>query len=105
MKIKELKEIVVYNGYEYQLNYMTNKAYVYAQMLNHKSIAYEVFKKKLRSKSKYDDINTYDKYVVWPNDEAFGVWAWTYPTLFGAIDRLKSIDPSTTVLDVYDMYE
>ena len=87
-QIKELKTVLRKGGFDYRLVYSNDLGYIYVQSDNGKTVAFEVFKRK---------INTYFNCVSFPGNEAFGQWAWTYRTLDEAIAKLKTFKDATTI--------
>lgn len=85
-KMKELpKNIIgkgVVKGFIFTQHSQSNKAYLY-KVETGCSIYYEVFKKVNRVNSKYD---------CFPTSKAFGIWAWTYPTIEKAIAKFNKLN-------------
>ena len=79
--IKELEVYIKKNGFDYRLYDKTDNGYIYEQIMNGKTISYEVFQRK---------INTKFNCVSFPSGNAFGIWAWTFWDEKGAINKLKS---------------
>ena len=82
MSMKELKTHIRKNGFDYEQVVKSDKGYIYSQRLGSKIVAYEVFK---RVENKYYNC------ISFPGNEAFGDWAWTYPTLELAEKKLNNI--------------
>ena len=50
-------------------------------------IGYDVFREKIKDGRYFRDKLFHTK-IAWPNDEAFGSWAWSCNTLSSALDKL-----------------
>lgn len=81
--MKQLEKHIRRNGYDYEQVVVEPYGYIYAQKMDGKVIAYEVFEHME---------NEYYQCVSFPSNEAFGNWAWTYPTLDRAYERLHSLN-------------
>lgn len=80
--MKPLELHIRKNGFDYHQGMMSDKGYLYAQLLDGKVIAYEVFRHKE---------NTQFECVSFPGNEAFGTWAWTYSKQEDAVKKFESL--------------
>lgn len=78
------------NGFTY-IQYLKNeKAFIYAQWHENTIVGYEVFLKKI-GREKNIKGKVIPPKVRFPNDEAFGYWAWTVKTRDRAIEKFIDI--------------
>lgn len=82
---KELDIHIRRNGYNYHQSTKNDNGYIYAQDLNGKTIAYEVFERRVNKM--YDTVS-------FPGDNAFGSWAWSCRTYEDAFKKLQQIEES-----------
>lgn len=89
IRIKKLNKEIRKNKYNYTLVERTDSKAIYAQ----ENYGFEVFKIKLSKPhpKAENDLKIYDKVEIFPNDEDFGVIAWTYKTLAEAQKRYAMI--------------
>lgn len=81
------------NGFDYRLIKKGDKAYIYEQWDDEFEfvVAYEVFKIKIeKEKLVFGDLMP--EREVFPGNEDFGKWAWTYGTLEKAEERYEHIE-------------
>jgi hypothetical protein len=82
--MKILPSEISKNGYVYRLVERDHKRAIYSQSIGSKIYAYEVFivKNQKASSQKIGEQWIYrENSELFPNNEAFGKWAWTYPKL------------------------
>jgi len=94
--IKRLEKVIKYNSYIYTQIAKGRKSFVYQQANDAGNIvAYEIFRKKI-AKARKIFSNEYPKRELWPQNEDFGKWAWTYNSkgltmkLFNKIEGINS---------------
>lgn len=88
-----LKENLRKNGFDYKLVKKGEKAYIYEQWDDEEkfTVAYEVFKIKIeKEKLVFGDLMP--EREIFPGNEDFGTWAWTYPSLEKAEERFQQVE-------------
>lgn len=81
------------NGYEYRLVERGEKAFIYEQWDDEDNftVAYEVFRLKIaKSKEVFGDIMP--EREVFPGNEDFGVWAWSFSTKERAYEKYNRLE-------------
>lgn len=106
LSLKKLDETIRKSGFVYKLIMRTSQKCIYAQWEGGITIAYEVFKNRIReyrkmkmswASKKNEQVNPEDfeeYFEVFPSDEEFGKRAWTYPTLEKALAAYEALDLS-----------
>lgn len=72
-----LKDDIRKNGFSYKLYKRSNSAAIYKQYFEDRVVGYEVFKIKIKKKGKVWG-REYEEHEIFPNNEAFGFWAWSW---------------------------
>ena len=88
-----LKENIRKNGYDYILLERGEKAFIYEQWDDEDKfiVAYEVFRLKIsKAKEVFGDIMP--EREVFPGNEDFGVWAWSYSNLEKAYEKYYRLE-------------
>jgi hypothetical protein len=101
--MKYLEEKIRKNGFDYLLIKKGEKAYIYKQWDDEVdfTVAYEVFKIKIdKEKEVFGDIMP--EREVFPGNEDFGKWAWTYPSLEKAEVRFQRLENGEDIQDEED---
>lgn len=92
--MKLLSNEIHKNGYTYLQCFRGEKSAMYRQVDKEdpsKVYAYEVFKLKInKGGERFGQV--FDDSEAFPNDEAFGKWAWTYSTLTNAIEKFRELE-------------
>ncbi len=78
------------NGFSYTQVLRTGIAYIYMQRVTNDITYFEVFYKRISPEKVIKDKKLPAR-VKFPNDEAFGVWAWSFPTLDLAIEKFLAV--------------
>ena len=69
-------------GFQFSQISMTDRAFCYEVRINGAVTHFEVFRRKINHQYSCES---------YPTAKAFGIWAWTYPSLEEAIKKLTSI--------------
>lgn len=98
MSVGILKKQITYRGFTYNLFNQGKKALIYQQVDAAGNIlSYEVFKIKIQmAKEKIIKGKKIDfiMKIQFPNDNAFGVWAWSYFNIKEAEKRFNELENS-----------
>lgn len=88
-----LKENIRKNGYDYRLLKKGERAFIYEQWddEDHFIVAYEVFRLKI-SKAKEVFGEIMPEREVFPGNEDFGVWAWSYRNLEKSYEKYNRLE-------------
>ena len=89
--MKTLPEKIRKNGFEYIQVLKGNRSRVYKQRVHENRCNYEVFLIKINPERKIGN-KTIKANERFPNDEAFGSWAWTYKTYEEALKKFNEIE-------------
>jgi hypothetical protein len=84
-----------YNGFDYTLVHRGKRTCIYKQIVTNEIRYYEVFIIKVREERtiKFKDGERKIKaHEMWPGNEAFGKWAWTFRTLERAMFRFNELE-------------
>jgi hypothetical protein len=88
-----LKENIRKNGYDYRLLERGERSFIYEQWDDEDNfiVAYEVFRLKIsKAKEVFGDIMP--EREVFPGNEDFGVWAWSYRNLEKAYEKYTRLE-------------
>ena len=89
--MKGVAKILHRNGYKYTKLYKGKRSYVYEQTLSEKRSNYEVFLIKTYPEWEFNGVK-HEATERFPTNEAFGYWAWTYPTLEKAMKKFNELE-------------
>jgi len=95
MQPEELPKYIRKNGYEYTLCTRNEYAYIYEQkdVEVNRVVGFEVFERRVeKARMKFGELHP--AHVLFPNNEAFGKWAWTCRTECEAEKRYNKITKS-----------
>ena len=79
------------NGFNYTQVQRGKRSCIYEQRVSENSVCFEVFLIKIRPERKVRD-KTLEAAERFPNNEAFGYWAWTYKNYEDAINKFNEIE-------------
>lgn len=89
--MERLKKKLRKNGYNYTQLYRGRRACIYEQHYTENVKYYEVFIITVRKERTIAN-KTFPTAEVFPNDEAFGYWAWTFKSLEKAKMRFYELE-------------
>ena len=89
--MKGVAKILYRNGYKYTQLCKGKRSYIYEQALSEKRKAYDVFLIKTYPEWEFNGVK-HEAAERFPTNEAFGYWAWTYPTLEKAMKKFKELE-------------
>ena len=81
------------NGFTYTKTLEGQRTYLYAQKDRHtnKTLGYEVFLKRIKPEREVFG-KVFPKGEVFPNNEAFGKWAWSFYTIKNATQKFMQLE-------------
>jgi hypothetical protein len=91
--IKPLPEKLRKNSFDYIQHKRSKKAFIYIQVVSENRVQYEVFERKIRPERTING-KVLPAKERFPNDEAFGYWAWSYMDYNRAIQKYEEISKS-----------
>lgn len=89
--MKPLSETLRKNGFDYSLLLRGKKACVYIQRYDENIIYYEVFIIKIKPERTFKG-RVIEEGEVFPHNEAFGLWAWTYRSYEKAYQKFLELE-------------
>lgn len=96
--MKLLPPIKNYDGFTYYMVRRGLKAIVYKQTKNKRTVAFEVFRRKIsrggQGTFEGEEV-TFKPRERWPTGEAFGVWAWSFTKEEEAMARFEELERET----------
>jgi len=87
-----LRRVLNKNGFLYTQHARGRIAFIYAQRVSDTTTNYEVFRIKIAPEKYLPGGKIIPARERFPNNEAFGQWAWTYPTLERAMKRFNELE-------------
>ena len=89
-EFKTLPTIKHYHGFLYTKVLEGERAYLYSQMGTSNNVSYEVFIRKVKPE-RYIKERKIAAQEMFPHDEAFGKWAWSFYTLEDAKNKFNDL--------------
>ncbi len=86
------------NGYDYVLIKNGKRAIIYEQIISKDVKRYEVSLMRIKNAREFKG-KQFPSKIWFPNDEAFGTWAWTFMTLESALWRFNELEQGKGLYD------
>lgn len=93
--MKELQTERRKNGFRYIQIRRGDKSFVYGQYLNTDLIGFEVFERRVSKEHTAPNGIHFEEAEIFPHDEAFGLWAWSYSTQSKAMQKFEELENSS----------
>ncbi|MFC2121112.1 hypothetical protein ACFLTI_05910 [Bacteroidota bacterium] len=94
--VKTLPEKLKKNGFEYTQVLRGKKSCIYSQKVTEDMTYFEVFQIKVKPRRKIvvdgEVIREIEAKEIFPNDEAFGYWAWSIKLYENALKKFKELE-------------
>ena len=89
--MKILPQTLRKNGFIYSQVLRGKKALIYKQRISDTEVHFEVFHLKVKPERRIEG-KILESTEVFPHNEAFGIWAWTYRDYEDAFNKWKTIE-------------